>query len=65
MAQPEPPPFDPESSPTATALGVVPPSGVLGHGYRLGAYVIESRIAVGGMGAVLVWREIRETRRRS
>jgi tetratricopeptide (TPR) repeat protein len=52
MAQSEPPPFDPESSPTVTALGIATPSGTLRAGHRLGAYVIESRIATGGMGVV-------------
>ena len=52
MAQPEPPPFDPESSPTVTALGVPMQTGTLPAGYRLGAYLIESRIASGGMGVV-------------
>ena len=52
MAQSEPPPFDPESSPTVTAVGLSPAAGLPLQGFRLGAYVIESRIAAGGMGVV-------------
>ena len=52
MAQSEPPPFDPESSPTMTAAGLSPAAGLPLQGYRLGAYVVESRIAAGGMGVV-------------
>jgi hypothetical protein len=51
MARPEPP-FDPYNSPTMTALGAPALSGSLPAGYRLGAYVIETRLAAGGMGVV-------------
>lgn len=58
MALPEPPPFDPESSPTVTATGVPQQTGTLPAGYRLGAYLIESRIASGGMGVVYRARDV-------
>jgi len=52
MARIEPPPFDPQSSPTFTAANVTPPSGTLAPGATLGAYRISSHIAAGGMGVV-------------
>jgi hypothetical protein len=52
MAHPEPPPFDPLNSPTLTAVGTTPSAGTLAPGARLGAYLIDSRIASGGMGVV-------------
>lgn len=52
MAHPEPPPFDSENSPTFTAVGIPPSGGTLAPGARLGAYLIEARIASGGMGVV-------------
>ncbi len=63
MAQPEPPSFDPDSSPTVTALGVPMLGGALLTGHRLGAYLIESRIASGGMGVVYRAKDIALDRR--
>ena len=51
MADPEPP-FDPQNSPTMTALGTAKHLAALPAGFRVGGYVIESHLASGGMGVV-------------